>query len=164
MKRTLSNAISPTLLSVTRKYARWQDNYRAGLLQWAGCQPQRLVRTVRYRGMDQARRSGAGRTPSCLESLPICERPRRIRRRNGKCLPETGCRNPDRGGGIIANTWVPRAGFSTTLNGDQVLLIGAQTAWCTEQLWPQIRRKDRGRPARERKGLLYVVATQNGRS
>jgi CRISPR-associated endonuclease/helicase Cas3 len=61
--------------------------------------------------------------------------------------------------GVIANTIASAREVFDKLKGD-VLLIGRNRPWCSEQLWKEYRGQIEAKAGRVSKGLLYVVATQ----
>ena len=158
----LSNAFHQTLLSVTAKYAHWAEKLPA--------RPPTVVRmsaTTTGEGVFGLKDEWIERDGKVLGARLRASKPADLRETKKKLEDEmAGAARELAAGiktgvvGVIANTVGSAREVFNKLNGHKVLLIGRNRPWCTEQLWREYKERIAARPERERKGLLYVVATQ----
>jgi CRISPR-associated endonuclease/helicase Cas3 len=158
----LSNAFYQTLLSVTTKYARWPEKLPA--------RPPTVVKmsaTTTGEDVFGLKQEWIERDGAVLGTRLRASKPVDLRETKKKFEDEmAGAARELAAGikigvvGVIANTVGAAREAFNKLNGDKVLLIGRNRPWCTEQLWRKYNERIAARPDRERKGLLYVVATQ----
>jgi CRISPR-associated endonuclease/helicase Cas3 len=158
----LSKAFHQTLLSVTTKYARWSEK--------APARPPTVVKmsaTTTGEDVFGLKEEWIEQDGAVLGARLRASKPADLRETKKKFEDEmAGAARELAAGikngvvGVIANTVGSAREVFNKLNGDKVLLIGRNRPWCTEQLWRKYNERIAARPERERKGLLYVVATQ----
>jgi len=96
--------------------------------------------------MDQARRSGAGPTPSCLEAWRSARGKKKFEDEMASAARETGCRIRP---GVVdnrENSGCRARDFQQPEMGDKVLLIGANRPG-VRQLWRKYDERIAARPA-----------------
>lgn len=158
----LSNAFHQTLLSVTTKYAKWAEH--------APAHPPTVVKmsaTTTGEDVFRLKEEWTERDAAVLGARLRASKPAELREAKRKFEDEmVGAARELAAGietgvvGVIANTVGSAREVFNKLNGDKVLLIGRNRPWCTEELWRKYGERIAARPGRERRGLLYVVATQ----
>jgi CRISPR-associated endonuclease/helicase Cas3 len=158
----LSNAFHQTLLSLTTKYALWAEKIPARPPTVA-----KMSATTTGEGVFDLNDEWIERDGAVLGVRLRASKPADLRETKNKfedemagAARELGVRIRTGVVGVIANTVGSAREVYNRLNGDKVLLIGRNRPWCTEQLWLKYKERIAARPDRERKGLLYVVATQ----
>ncbi len=158
----LSNAFHQTLQSVTGRYAKWVDKSPA--------RPPTVVKmsaTTTGEDVFGLKEEWIERDAAVLGARLRASKPAELRETKKKFEDEMAAAARELAAGIktgvvgvIANTVGSAREVFNKLNGEKVLLIGRNRPWCTEQLWRKYHERIAARPKRERKGLLYVVATQ----
>lgn len=158
----LSNAFHQTLRAVTGKYAKWAEKSPA--------KPPTVVKmsaTTAGESVFELKEEWIERDADVLGVRLRASKPAELRETKKKFEDEMAAAAKELAGGIktgvvgvIANTVGSARQIFNKLNGDKVLLVGRNRPWCTEQLWLEHKERVAARPGRERKGLLYVVATQ----
>lgn len=158
----LSNAFHQTLQSVTTKYSRWAERVPA--------RPPTVVKmsaTTIGEDIFGLKEEWIERDAEVLGVRLHASKPAELRETKMKFEDEMAAAAKELASGIkagvvgvIANTVGSAREIFNKLNGEKVLLIGRNRPWCTEQLWREYKERISARPERERKGLLFVVATQ----
>lgn len=158
----LSNAFHETLQALTSRYAAWGE-----------CLPARFPTVVKMSATTTGENVFALREEWIEQDAEVlgkrlrASKPAELRETKKKfeddmaaAARELGADIKDGVVGVIANTVGSAREIFNRINGDKVLLIGRNRPWCAEQLWNEYKNRIAAKPKRERKGLLYVVATQ----
>ncbi|MES1262436.1 MAG: type I-U CRISPR-associated helicase/endonuclease Cas3, partial [Acidobacteriota bacterium] len=160
----LSNAFHQTLESVAFKYAKWAEPDKLP------ARPPTVVKmsaTTTGPGVFDLKEEWIERDAAVLGARLRASKPADLREAKKRFEDEMAGAAKELAAeiktgvvGVIANTVGAAREVFGKLTGDKVLLIGRNRPWCTDQLWRKYRDTIAAKQDRERKGLLYVVATQ----
>ena len=158
----LSNAFHQTLQAITGQYAKWADRPPARtpvVVKMSATTHGEDVFALKEEWIERDR-DVLGKRLRASKPTELRETKKKFEDDMAAAAREVAANIGDGVVGIIANTVGSAREIFNRLNGDRVLLIGRNRPWSAEKLWDQYKKRIAARPDRERKGLLYVVATQ----